>query len=503
MFRGQEYAAPYGLYRRGDFSEKELHAPAGRTRKPAISGRWLCQAVAPLDVVLIFAMSVAAYGIALWDDPSSTFANYLTTSALGTVLTVNTFNLLGLYSKQTLLQPAASLRRLIGGWGGVAAVMLAIGMLSQLSGNYSGVWALTWFGLGLTALLGSRLALFALASRLAAEERLGETVAIIGEASLTRILARHFSDNPDHGVHVTGLYEDSFHAGRSSVGRRASGMEGTEEDLIARLREEPVDSVILALPDNNEERFRHLRQRLTEVPVDVRLCPSQRAVTSAMSGVSEFAGVPTLNLADRPLAGWRAVLKETEDRIGGGLICLMISPILLGIAVAIKLDSPGPVFFRQKRIGYNNQLIDVLKFRTMYVDQSDENADQLTQKNDPRVTPLGAFLRRWSLDELPQFLNVLRGDMSIVGPRPHALHAKAAGQLYQKVVPNYDARHRVKPGITGLAQIRGWRGPTDTRRQILKRVEHDILYVENWSLWLDLKIILLTAFTGFRSENAY
>ena len=155
---------------------------------------------------------------------------------------------------------------------------------------------------------------------------------------------------------------------------------------------------------------------------------------------------------------------------------------MLAIAMLIKLDSPGPVLFRQKRYGFNNQLIEVFKFRTMYTHMTDHNAEQLTRRNDPRITRLGAFLRRTSLDELPQFLNVLRGEMSIVGPRPHALSAKAGALLYQDAVKYYDARHRVKPGITGWAQVNGWRGETDTVEQIRKRVEHDLYYIEHWSI---------------------
>jgi lipopolysaccharide/colanic/teichoic acid biosynthesis glycosyltransferase len=181
----------------------------------------------------------------------------------------------------------------------------------------------------------------------------------------------------------------------------------------------------------------------------------------------------------------------------------MIAPLLIGIAIAIKIDSPGPVFFRQRRYGFNNGLIEVFKFRTMYHEMRDDNADQLTRRGDPRVTKLGAFLRRTSLDELPQFFNVMRGEMSIVGPRPHALSAKAAGRLYDEAVRDYASRHRVKPGITGWAQVNGWRGETETLEQIRKRVEHDLVYIERWSLWLDLKIIGLTILRGFTGDKAY
>ena len=273
--------------------------------------------------------------------------------------------------------------------------------------------------------------------------------------------------------------------------------------MIAKLREEPVEAVLLAPSQRGEQQLRDLRRRLSEVPADVWLCPGGSALNLLGAGVSHFAGVPALNVMERPISRWRSAVKEIEDRILAAGIVLMISPLLIGIAIAIKFDSPGPLLFKQKRRGYNNRTIEVLKFRTMAVDKTDDNGDRLTERNDPRVTKVGAFLRRWSLDELPQFLNVLRGDMSIVGPRPHALGAKAGGQLYFDAVPYYDARHRVKPGITGLAQISGWRGPTETVTQIRKRVEYDVYYIEHWSLWLDLKIIFLTAFKGFKSENAF
>jgi lipopolysaccharide/colanic/teichoic acid biosynthesis glycosyltransferase len=180
----------------------------------------------------------------------------------------------------------------------------------------------------------------------------------------------------------------------------------------------------------------------------------------------------------------------------------MIAPVMLLIAIAVKLDSPGPVFFRQRRYGFNNQLIEVLKFRTMYNHHRDELGERLASRNDPRVSRVGALLRKTSLDELPQFINVLRGEMSIVGPRPHALMAKAAGVPYQDAVREYAARHRVKPGITGWAQVNGWRGETETLEQIRKRVEHDLYYIENWSLRLDLKIIFLTVFAVISGRHA-
>jgi exopolysaccharide biosynthesis polyprenyl glycosylphosphotransferase len=197
-------------------------------------------------------------------------------------------------------------------------------------------------------------------------------------------------------------------------------------------------------------------------------------------------------------------MKWLFDRVIGGLALLCLSPVMLLVAIAIKLESRGPVFFKQKRYGFNNELIEVYKFRSMYVEQCDPTASKLVQKNDPRVTKVGAFIRKTSLDELPQLINVvLNGDLSLVGPRPHAVHAKAADRLYDEAVDGYFARHRVKPGITGWAQVNGWRGETDTLRKMVYRVEHDLEYIRRWSLWFDLKILWLTAFGRRVRSNAY
>jgi exopolysaccharide biosynthesis polyprenyl glycosylphosphotransferase len=197
------------------------------------------------------------------------------------------------------------------------------------------------------------------------------------------------------------------------------------------------------------------------------------------------------------------ILKSVFDRTIALLALLLLSPVMALVALAIRLDSRGPVLFRQKRLGFNNELIDVWKFRSMYTDRTDANASRLVTRDDPRVTPVGRFIRRTSLDELPQLINVLLGTLSLVGPRPHALHAKAADRLYHEVVDGYFARHKVKPGITGLAQIRGWRGETDTEEKLRSRVASDLEYIESWSLLLDLYILARTPVSLLKSENAY
>jgi exopolysaccharide biosynthesis polyprenyl glycosylphosphotransferase len=210
-----------------------------------------------------------------------------------------------------------------------------------------------------------------------------------------------------------------------------------------------------------------------------------------------------IDLYDKPIADWGTVSKWIFDKTIAGLALILLAPEMAAVAVAIRLDSRGPVLFKQKRYGFNNELIEVYKFRSMYTDRCDAAALRLVTKDDPRVTKVGRFIRKTSLDELPQLFNVLKGNLSLVGPRPHAISAKADDRLYGEVVDGYFARHKVKPGITGWAQINGWRGETDTEEKLVKRIEHDLEYIENWSVLFDLYILLKTPSSLLKMENAY
>jgi len=257
------------------------------------------------------------------------------------------------------------------------------------------------------------------------------------------------------------------------------------------------------LPLTAETRLLQILKQLWVLPVDIRLSAYSQKLRYRPRAYSWIGNVPFLDAFDKPLAGWSAVLKSIEDKVFASLAVVVFSPLMALVALAIKLDSPGPVLFRQKRYGFNNELIEVYKFRSMFVDQCDPDARTLVSKNDRRVTRVGRFIRRTSLDELPQLFNVLEGSLSLVGPRPHATHAKARERLYDEVVEGYFARHRVKPGITGWAQINGWRGETDTAEKIHRRVEHDLYYIENWSLFFDLYILAKTPLALIDPETAY
>ncbi|HHI81968.1 MAG TPA: exopolysaccharide biosynthesis polyprenyl glycosylphosphotransferase, partial [Rhizobiales bacterium] len=218
---------------------------------------------------------------------------------------------------------------------------------------------------------------------------------------------------------------------------------------------------------------------------------------------SNLGNLPLLAVFDRPLSGWKWFLKDAMDRVLAALMIVVFAPVMAAVAIAIRLESKGPVIFRQKRYGFNNELVEVFKFRSMYTDMCDANASRLVTRTDPRVTRVGRFIRKTSLDELPQLFNVLTGQLSLVGPRPHATQAKAANELYDQVVDGYFARHKVKPGITGWAQINGWRGETDTREKIENRVKYDLEYIDHASLLFDLMILIKTPFALLRGGNAY
>jgi putative colanic acid biosynthesis UDP-glucose lipid carrier transferase len=270
--------------------------------------------------------------------------------------------------------------------------------------------------------------------------------------------------------------------------------------LVALARTTKVDSVIVALPWKPADRLRQALSRLQTVAVDVRLCPEAFELDLPPRGYTALAGESLLNVYQRPLPGWSLLIKELEDKILGSILTVLALPVMAIIALAIRLDSPGPVLFRQKRFGFNNDEITIYKFRTMYVGGAADPKVTQARRGDPRVTRVGRLLRRASLDELPQLFNVLRGDMSLVGPRPHAV---AHNEHYAKIIDGYLARHRVKPGITGWAQINGLRGATETPELMRQRVAHDLHYIDNWSLYFDLRILAHTVLFSLVDRNAY
>jgi Undecaprenyl-phosphate glucose phosphotransferase len=273
--------------------------------------------------------------------------------------------------------------------------------------------------------------------------------------------------------------------------------------LLTAIREGSVDRVIIALPPNQSDRIEAIVARLSETPVEIRLVPTNDGFSWMHRPMVVLGELPVVTLLDWPLSRRQRWLKALEDRVLACLALMLLLPLMICIAIAIKIDTPGPVFFRQQRQGFNCQIFMILKFRTMRLSPSPGHVVVQAQRRDPRVTRVGAFLRRTSMDELPQLLNVLAGQMSLVGPRPHAPSTRAAGRLFGDISQSYSSRHNVKPGMTGWAQVCGWRGETLSEAQLLGRLEHDLYYARHWSFGFDLYIMIRTVVTVLRQHNAY
>ncbi|WP_429944603.1 undecaprenyl-phosphate glucose phosphotransferase [Escherichia coli] len=319
-------------------------------------------------------------------------------------------------------------------------------------------------------------------------------VAVAGSLPAGLNLLRTFQNAPWLGFVVKGIYDDIKIDSYEDV-----PYGGTLSELVEDARSGKIDRIYIAMSMKDETRLRDIISQLTDTTCSVLLIPDVFTFNILQSRTEEINGVPVVPLFDTPLNGINMVFKRIEDVVVSSIILLLISPVLCTIAVIVKVTSPGPVIFRQIRYGMDGKPIRVWKFRAMTVMENDTKVIQAT-KNDVRVTKVGKFLRRTSLDELPQFFNVLFGQMSVVGPRPHAV---SHNEQYRSLIQGYMLRHKVKPGITGLAQINGWRGETDTLEKMEKRIEYDLMYIRSWSVWLDLKIIFLTVFKGFINKSAY
>lgn len=319
-------------------------------------------------------------------------------------------------------------------------------------------------------------------------------VAVVGSLPAGINLLKSFAEEPWMGFIVLGYYNSKPLTSVSDI-----NFCGNFDKLIIDARDGKIDRIYIAMNMQEEAKIKKIVQQLTDTTCSVLLIPDIFTFNILQARTEEINGVPVVPLFDTPLSGINMIFKRLEDIIVSTVILLLISPVLLIISVAVKFSSPGPVLFRQLRYGMDGKPIRVWKFRSMRVMENDENVVQAT-KNDIRVTKVGKFLRSTSLDELPQFFNVWCGQMSVVGPRPHAV---AHNEQYRALIQGYMLRHKVKPGITGLAQINGWRGETDTLEKMEKRIEYDLLYIRGWSIWLDLKIIFLTVFKGFINKSAY
>ena len=378
-------------------------------------------------------------------------------------------------------------------------LVIALGFVAyRVSEDYSRLWFFYWFILSFFFIVSFRFVTYLCLMWLRRQGYNHRNVLIVGAGHLGRSILENIQHSEWIGYDVLGFMDDN----QAFSGQKLEGIPiYTDLDNIENyIDDNNIEEVWIALPLRAEKRMKQLMGYLQQTTVNIKLIPDLFGLELLNHSITKIATVPVIDLSVSPMYGWKRVMKFWEDLILGILIFVLIFPLLVLIAVAIRLSSPGPVIFKQKRHGWDGKKINVYKFRTMFHQPKIKDKVVQAKKGDSRITPLGRFLRKTSLDELPQFYNVLQGRMSIVGPRPHAVEHN---EFYKCHINRYMLRHKVKPGITGWAQINGYRGETSTLDKMEKRIEYDLYYIQNWSLLLDLKIIMLTVFKGFVDKNAY
>ncbi|WP_306251009.1 undecaprenyl-phosphate glucose phosphotransferase [Parvularcula sp. IMCC14364] len=464
------------------------------TRRQAGFSRKVCSDISAISTVAVVGISslLASLLLGVYSEPSK----YLSVGILGGILIAELYSHKGYYNFDRLLRPWAVLPGILSLWALALLILTCFAFLTDISQDFSRRWLVYWFVIGGAGVAISR---FAMAYHFQGMCRVGGSlsrrVAVVGASTLAEKFIS-LSTEEDKSVQIMGVYDD-----RHGDPQRAGGLaiSGSVDDLVDSAMHGGFDDIVICLPWSATDRINEIFRRLSVLPANTVVCPDMLWLENKHGGISHLGGVPLLNIHRRPLEGWGGILKAAEDRVVSSLLLAFLSPLMLLIALLIKLDSRGPVLFSQNRHGFQHDVFRIHKFRTMTVMENGADVRQAT-KGDMRVTRIGAFLRRYSLDELPQLWNVLKGDMSLVGPRPHAV---AHNEQYAQVIADYAGRHRVKPGISGWAQVNGCRGETSENEMMEERVRHDLYYIENWSLFLDIRIILMTIWAVLFPKNAY
>jgi Undecaprenyl-phosphate glucose phosphotransferase len=488
--------------RRRRLSQAALAVTNQKVRR-AYSPIVIAGAVRLADFVLLSLVGIALYlgyvarlnGFS-WDYVAAIFGM--------TAAAVVCFQAADIYEVQVFRYQLRQMTRMVSSWAFVFLLFIGVSFFAKLGGEVSRLWLSAFFFIGLAALIVERLFLRAMVRGWAREGRLDRRTIIVGSDQNGEKLVEALKTQDDTDIDILGVFDDRNDS-RALDTCAGSPKLGKVDDIVEFARRTRVDLVLFALPISAETRILDMLKKLWVLPVDIRLSAHTNKLRFRPRAYSYLGTVPTLDVFEAPITDWDLVMKWLFDHIVGAIVLLLASPVMALVALAVKLDSPGPVLFRQKRFGFNNERIDVYKFRSLYHDQADPLASKVVTKNDSRVTRVGRFIRKTSLDELPQLFNVVfKSNLSLVGPRPHAVQGKLQSQLFDEAVDGYFARHRVKPGITGWAQINGWRGEVDSEEKIQKRVEFDLYYIENWSVLFDLFILLKTPLALMtKNENAY
>jgi len=427
---------------------------------------------------------------------------YVAAAIAAAILTVFNIQVSGGYEIGMFRRNVRQISNVFAAWLIAISILVFAAFFLKITGDISRVWFASWFLVTPLVLAIFRSVLSIQVRRWIKTGRLERRAVIIGGGDHADALIRALDAQVDSDIRICGIFDDRNDA-RSPDMINGYQKLGTVSELVEFGRLARIDILIVSLPLSAETRVLEMLKKVWVLPVDIRISAQNNKLRFLPRSYSYEGTVPFLDVFDKPISDWDSVLKRMFDLTFASLGILLLSPVFIATAIAIKCTSKGPVLFRQKRFGFKNEVIDVMKFRSMYADQSDQDAVVSVTRGDPRVTPLGRFIRRTSIDELPQLFNVLSGELSLVGPRPHAVNAHTENRLWDEVIDGYFGRHKVKPGVTGWAQINGWRGEVDSDEKIRRRVEHDLYYIENWSVLLDLYICLATPLQILKQENAF
>ena len=464
----------------------------------ALSPAVIPGALIAADVFAVLAAALACM-IALPEMRPDTLGNYVFLIGFVTVAAALLMNRAGLYEMTAIMRPIQVSDCIVIAVATAFLLFLTIAFLLKVSEVYSRLWVLSFAITATVAVIAARLAICRLARHLSRRGVIGRTMVVLGTGEQGRRFLRRLAAVQPYFTSVAGVFSTDPRGASEAL--EGQPVLGGLRDLVTAARAGLVDDIVVALPWNADSEVAATVDRLRELPVNIYISTDLIGFELAFQpALGQFSRLPLFEVVQRPISGWNSLAKSVEDVVLSGIILIAIAPLLALIALAIKLDSPGPVLFRQKRLGFNNREFSIYKFRSMYHCEMPENCVRQAVKDDPRITWVGAILRRTSLDELPQLLNVLEGTMSLVGPRPHAL---SHNEEYGHQIRGYFARHNVKPGITGWAQVNGWRGETEELDKMEARVRHDIYYVEHWSIFFDLYILLRTVLVVLQQKNAY
>ena len=497
--------APEGappIERRRRLSQAALAVTNQKVRR-AYSPVVIAGVVRVVDFVLLSFVGIALY-LGYMAPIAGFYWEYVAAICGMTVATVICFQAADIYQVQVFRGQLRQMTRMISSWAFVFLLFIGASFFAKLGNEISRLWLSAFFFIGLGALVAERLFLRSMVRSWARQGRLDRRTIVVGSDKNGEHLIEALNAQDDSDLDILGVFDDRNDS-RALDTCAGSPKLGKVDDIVEFARRTRIDLVLFALPISAETRILEMLKKLWVLPVDIRLSAHTNKLRFRPRSYSYLGKVPTLDVFEAPITDWDLVMKWLFDHVVGAIILLLAMPVMALVALAIKLDSPGPVLFRQKRFGFNNERIDVFKFRSLYHHHADPTASKVVTKNDSRVTRVGRFIRKSSLDELPQLFNVVfKSNLSLVGPRPHAVQGKLQSQLFDEAVDGYFARHRVKPGITGWAQINGWRGEVDSEEKIQKRVEFDLYYIENWSVLFDLYILLKTPLALIsKNENAY